>query len=116
MKKRCTLLFFCLLVMTACRSGSDRSPIVATMNGHEIHRSDFERFLQSKMADLNASETSDAVRSQMLDDYIKRRLVLDAAARAGLTITDAEMEQSAEDNPQLKSTVASEATREEMTR
>ena len=105
-----------LMVAGACRQASDRSPVIATLNSREIHRDEFERFLASKMGDINPAETSDSVRSQMLDEYIKRRLVLDEAARLGITVSNAEMEESAENNPQMKSTVATAATREEMSR
>lgn len=109
----CALL---LAMAGACRHASDRSPVIATLNSREVHRDEFERFLASKMGDISPAETSDLVRSQMLDEYIKRRLVIDEATRLGLTVTSAEMEESAENNPQMKSTVATEATREEMSR
>jgi len=97
-----------------CRSATDRSPVIVKLTGHEIHLDEFERFLASKMGEINPADTSVSVRSQMLDEYIKRRLVLDEAARLGLTVTSAEMEQSAEDNPQMKTAVATAGAREEM--
>lgn len=99
-----------------CRSRGDHSPVIATLNAHEIHRDEFDRFLESKMGEFDTAELSDSIRSQMLDDYIKRRLVLDEAARLGISIGSAEMEQTAEDNPRMKSTVATAPTREELAR
>ena len=99
-----------------CRGASDRSPVIVTLNGQEIHRDEFERFLALKMGELSTVEVPESIRSQMLDEYIKRRLVLDEAARAGLGVTSAEMEHGSQDNPQIKSTVASAATREELAR
>jgi peptidyl-prolyl cis-trans isomerase C len=99
-----------------CRSRGDHSPVIATLNAHDIHRDEFERFLELKMGEFDTAELSDSIRSQMLDDYIKRRLVLDEAARIGISIGSAEMEQTTQDNPQMKSTVATAATREELSR
>jgi len=86
------------------------------LNGHEIHRDEFDRFLALKMGEFNNADLPDALRSEMLDEYIKRRLVLDDAARLGISVASAEIEQTAQDNPQMKSSVASAATREEMAR
>ncbi|HXU37852.1 MAG TPA: peptidyl-prolyl cis-trans isomerase [Blastocatellia bacterium] len=100
----------------ACRTKSDNSPVIANLNAHEVHRDEFERFLELKMGEFDTAALSDSIRSQMLDDYIKRRLVLEEAARLGITVGSAEMEQTAQDNPQMKSTVATAATREELAR
>lgn len=99
-----------------CRSRGANSPVIANLNAHEIHRDEFERFLELKMGEFDTAELSDSIRSQMLDDYIKRRLVLDEAARLGISIGSAEMEQTTQDNPEMKSTVATAATREELAR
>jgi len=110
----------CILLVAAlpagCRARGDHSPVIATINAHDIHRDEFERFLASKMGDITTADVSDSIRSQMLDEYLKRWLVLDEAARMGLSVTSAEIEQSAQDNPQMKSSVATAATREEMAR
>jgi len=99
-----------------CRASGDHSPVIATLNAHGIHRDEFEQFLAAKMGDIGTADVSDSIRSQMLDEYLKRWLVLDEAARLGLNVTSAEIEQSAQDNPQMKSSVATAATREEMAR
>src|SRR5689334_23597793 len=106
----------CIVSLTVavcgCRSRGSSSPVIARLNKLEVHRDEFEQFLASKIGDLNGSDVSDAIRSQMLDDYLKRRLVLDEASKAGLSVTGAEIDQSAEDNPQIKSSVASGAREE----
>lgn len=68
------------------------------------------------MGEISTADVSDSIRSQMLDEYLKRRLVLDEAARTGLNVTSAEIEQSTQDNPQMKSSVATAAARDEMAR
>jgi peptidyl-prolyl cis-trans isomerase C len=111
------MLMFCLLATLAgCRGGVERSVVIVTLNGHEIHQDEFQRFLASKIGESGSSDISDSLRSQMLDEYLKRRLVLDEAARLGLSVASSEIEQSAANNPQMKSTVASGATLEEFAR
>lgn len=109
------LCLFLIMIAGGCR-GVSRSPVIATLNGIEIHRDEFERFLTLKIGEFNVTDTSDSLRSQILDEYLKRRLVLEDAARLGLSVASAEMEQSAEENPQMKSAVTSAATREELAR
>jgi peptidyl-prolyl cis-trans isomerase C len=99
-----------------CHAGGSRSPVIATLNAHDIRRDEFERFLESKMGELGTAETSASLRSQMLDEYLERRLVLDDAGRLGLKVADDEMEQTTQDKPQLKPSVAGAATREELAR
>lgn len=111
------LLWLPALAMVAgCRKASDQSPVIATVNGDVVHRNEFERFVALKVGEISAPETSDALRSQMLDEYIRRRLVLDAAARAGLRVSSGDIEQAAQENPQAKAAAASAETREEMGR
>ena len=109
-------ILFVAALWAGCHTASDRSPVIATFNSHEIHRDEFERFLELKMGEFDTADLSDSIRSQMLDDYVKRRLVLDDAARLGIGVGSAEMEQTAQDNPEMKSTVATAATRDELAR
>lgn len=117
-KVRYARLFFlfCVAVISfyGCRGAGDRPAVIATVNGKEISRADFERFLALKLGELTSADTPDALRSQMLDEYIRRRLVLDEAARAGLSINDAEIDQTAQENPQARSTAATAGMREEL--
>lgn len=109
--------FVCLLLavlVAGCRSTSDGSPVIATLNGQEIHRNEFESFIVFKVGDITSSETADSLRSQMLDEYIRRRLVLGEAARAGLSVTITEVEQAAQESPQIKAAAAAADTREEL--
>jgi parvulin-like peptidyl-prolyl isomerase len=115
--KRISITFLCLTFafsLTAC-SKSDRSPVIVEVNGRNINRADFEQFLAIKMGELNTADTSEALRSQMLDEYIVRQLVLESAAQASLSVTDSEIDQAALENPQVKSSAATADAREEMT-
>jgi parvulin-like peptidyl-prolyl isomerase len=111
MKRALTLIVLSLLA--ACR-GSDASPVIAEVNGRDIRRSGFERFLALKMGEFNASDMPDSLRSEMLDEYIIRQLVLEDAARAGVKLGDNELEQTIQNNPQMKTTASSSETREEL--
>jgi parvulin-like peptidyl-prolyl isomerase len=110
------LLCLAAICFYGCRGAGGRQPVIATVNGGEVRRTDFERFVKLKLGEFTSADTPDALGSQMLDEYIRRRLALDEAARAGLSISDAEIEQVAQENPQLKSTVAAADTREELAR
>ena len=116
MKRVATYLFVLIILVGGCRTGGDRSSVIVKLNGRDIHRDEFEQFLASKMGDVSTTDISDATRSQMLDEYIKRQLVLNEAARIGLSVSSTEIEESSQDNPQVKSSVATTATREEIVR
>jgi len=109
-------LILLIILVSGCRAGGDHSSVIVKLNGHNIHRDEFEQFLASKMGDVSTADISDPTRSQMLDEYIKRQLVLDEATRMGLSVSNTEIEESSQDNPQVKSSVATAATREEIVR
>jgi len=106
-------IFLFLLIAASCRRSHDNTPVIGYINGRPIHRSSLDSFMKVKMGELTLSEAPDLLRSQMLDEYIKRRLVLDEASRIGLSVTDAEIEQAVQDNPQTKSAAAQEDARKE---
>ena len=108
------LLLAACLFAWSCGGNADRSPVIATVNEEEIRRAEFEQFLKLKMGEFNRADIPDSISSQMLDEYIRRRLVLGEAGRGGLAITASEIEQAAEDNPQMKSSAALAASREEI--
>jgi parvulin-like peptidyl-prolyl isomerase len=105
-----------IAMLIGCRAGGNMPPVIATINQMEIHRDEFERFVALKIGGVASSDTPDSIRSLMLDDYIRRRVVLDEAARAGLSVIGSEIEQAARENPQVKATAATSDTREELAR
>ena len=115
--KRAVIITSCLIASAAlggCRSADDPSPVIAQVNNNEIRLSEFERYLALKVGELKADGDADSLRSHMLDEYIRRRLMLDEAKRAGLAVTDEEIDQTAHDDPQFKSTAATADAREEL--
>jgi len=69
------------LLMTACQKKAE-GQVVAIVNGEEITLSE----LNTEIADLNVPESADkeAVRSQVLQRMVDRRLLVQAAKEAGL--------------------------------
>ncbi len=108
------LILVITLIAAGCQAAGSRSPVIATVNGQEVRRADFERFLKLKTGDFTHQETNDRLLSEMLDEYLIRRLVLAEARRAGLEVTDAEIDHAARENPQIKPTVAVANAREEL--
>jgi peptidyl-prolyl cis-trans isomerase C len=96
-----------------CASQKEPSPVIALVNDREIRRLEFERFFALKMGELAGADASDSLKSQLLDEYLRRRLALDEAARVGLTVTETEIEQAAQENPQLKTGAVTNGAREE---
>lgn len=99
-------------VCAGCRS-VDGTPTIVTINGDKIHRSEFDRFLKIKLGELTTSDGADVLKSEMLDVFIVRKLVLAEAARAGLTVKESEIEQTAQD-PQMKPSAATDDARKEL--
>ena len=85
-----------------CHRASDRSPAIATANGNPIHKAEFDRFFNFKLGELKTAELSDALKSQMLDEFIERKVVLDEAKKLGLSVSDADIGQAVEQDPQMK--------------
>ncbi|HXG95116.1 MAG TPA: peptidylprolyl isomerase [Blastocatellia bacterium] len=124
MKRAASILCLCLLAIIAgCRGGHTNEPVIATIKWRdeggraiEIKRGEFERFLAFKLGEFNAPDTPDSLRSELLDEYIRRRIVLEEAARNGITVTDADIDQAALANPQVKSRSAAADLRDETAR
>jgi parvulin-like peptidyl-prolyl isomerase len=117
MIKRALILWLICVAATAsgCRGRASDSPAIATVDGERISLNEFNRFLTLKLGEF-AEQAPDALRSDMLDEYIRRRVLVVAATRAGVAVSDAEVEQAVQDNPHLKSSAAAADTRRELAR
>src|SRR5690242_14447691 len=117
MKRTATILIFCLIATAAaCKRHHDNSPVIATVNGDEVTRAEFEQFMATKLGEVSTSDTADMLRSQLLDEYLRRQVVLKEAERAGLAVAEVEIEQAAQENPQLRAMASDSNSREEMRR
>ena len=99
--------------LTGCHRARDASPAIASVNGSQIHRADFDRFFNFKLGELKSEDLNDSLRSQMLDEFITRWIILDAAGKIGMSVSDAEIQQAADENPQIKSTLAAAGAKTE---
>ncbi len=95
---------------SGCRSGKssylgsseDTSPVIAVINGTSAHRAAFERFVKSRLSDFadrseqNQAE-SDQQRSQLLDEFIRRQLIVQEAINNNIEPTDDEIRRALEE-------------------
>ncbi len=114
MKQILVILIAFLLVCAGCRKKTDNSPVIASVNGAEVQLSEFSRFIASRLGELSNDEMTDALRSQMLDELLVRRVVVGAAEQARLDITDTEIAQAAQDDPHKKSSITDEEGRKDL--
>jgi parvulin-like peptidyl-prolyl isomerase len=116
MMKRLTIVALLIglgMAAGACHRGRS-SPAIATVNGEDISMPELDQFIKARMGELTAADSGDSIKSQMLDEYITRRVVLAEAARAGLAVTDAEIDQA--EHPQVKSLAPTSDARREFAR
>src|SRR5215468_4718571 len=77
-------------------SEDDNSPVIAEVNGEAAHKAAFDRFLKSRLSDFTdqneqGQEESDKQRSQLLDEFIQRQLIIQEARKNNIEPTDAEI-------------------------
>jgi peptidyl-prolyl cis-trans isomerase C len=57
---------------------------VATVNGESLSTTAFDRFVSVKLGEFAAEPLNDSVRSQLLDEFVKREVAVQAAVERGL--------------------------------
>src|SRR5688572_277651 len=77
-------------------SEDDNSPVIADINGESSHKAAFERLLKSRLSDFidqsgQSQEESDRQRSQLLDEFIQRQLIIQEARKNNIKPTDDEI-------------------------
>jgi parvulin-like peptidyl-prolyl isomerase len=83
----------------------DRSPVILEINGIPEHRAGFERFIKSRLSDF-ADQTSnnqreiDQRKSQLLDQFIMRQLIVHEALKQNIEPTDDEIRKVLEEQYQ----------------
>jgi parvulin-like peptidyl-prolyl isomerase len=88
----------------------DNSPIILVINGTPERQSAFDRFIKARLADFSSQEVQipsdyDQTRSQLLDRFILRQLIVREAQEKEIEPTDDEIRQAMES--QHKQTSAS---------
>lgn len=81
--------------------GDDKSPIIAEINGSAEHLLAFERFVKARLSDFEQQNSSDQIandkrRSQLLEAFIQRQLIVQAAAEKNIEPTDDEIRNALE--------------------
>jgi hypothetical protein len=90
MRRRSTPCFVALLAATVLVSGGcgraapDR---VATINGEPVTGKEFDAFLSAKLGEFSREPLADSVKSQLFDDFVKRRVTIQEARQRGLRVT-----------------------------
>ncbi len=83
------LLVFAVVVIGTVGCGSTPPSLasgaeVAIVNGERLSNAAFERFVTVKLGEFAAEPLDDTVRSELLDEFVKREITAQAAARLGL--------------------------------
>jgi parvulin-like peptidyl-prolyl isomerase len=93
-------------------SAEDKSPIIVEINGSPEHQSAFERFVKARLSDFTAQTAQsqsdiDQLRSRLLDEFIRRQLIVSEALKRNIEPTDDEIRRALE--TQHKQTSAANA-------
>jgi hypothetical protein len=79
--RRHTLLL--ALVCTGCLARGSSDPVILSLDGRELHRSDFERYVTELEAQQQTA-LDPSVRDALLQDWLERRVLVLAARSRGL--------------------------------
>src|SRR5882672_4061344 len=83
-------------------SQDDNSPVIAEINGEAARKAAFGRFVKSRLSDFadqseQSQEESDRQRSQLLDEFIQRQLIIQEAHKNKIEPTDEEIRSALEE-------------------
>ena len=83
-------------------SQDDNSPVIADVNGEAARKAAFERFVKSRLSDFSeqseqSQEENDKQRSQLLDEFIQRQLIIQEARKNNIEPTDDEIRRAYEE-------------------
>jgi parvulin-like peptidyl-prolyl isomerase len=83
-------------------SPEDKSPVIVEINGSPERQTAFERFLKSRLSDfagqgMQSQAESDQQRSRLLDEFIRRQLVVQEAVKKNIEPTDDEIRRALEE-------------------
>jgi len=87
---------------SSSESPSDKSPVIVEINGSPERQAAFERFLKSRLSDfagqsMQSQAESDQQRSRLLDEFIRRQLVVQEAVKKNIEPTDDEIRRALEE-------------------
>src|SRR5262245_51022509 len=82
MTTRCTA-FLLALALNGCLARPASDPVILSLDGRELHRSDFERYVTELEAQQQTA-IDPSVRDALLQDWLERRVLVLAARSRGL--------------------------------
>lgn len=90
-------------------SKENKSPVIVEINGEAEHLSTFERFIKSRLADFadqsaQSQAEVDEQRSRLLDEFVRRQLILQEAVKKNIEPTDEEIRRALEEQHKQTST------------
>jgi foldase protein PrsA len=78
----------------ALHAADEKTPVIAEINGAQEHKAAFDRFLKSRLSDLLQQQSqadNDQLQSSLLDEFVRRQLIVQNAAAKGIQATDDEL-------------------------
>jgi hypothetical protein len=99
MKGASLIAVLLVFAFVGCRGKSKGSPSITLVNGCEVSRTDFNRFVTLKLGEFATPEMSDSLCSQIFNEYLLRHVLIDEATHLGLTITNTKVKKIAQDIP-----------------
>src|SRR5262245_28014329 len=109
--------FLVCVTVVGCRhspsllSGSkeNSSPVIVEINGSPEHLAAFERFIKARLSDFADQSTQrqsevDEQQSRLLDELIRRQLILQEATKKNIEPTDEEIRRTLEEQHKQTST------------
>ena len=88
--KRAACLFVVFLLTVGCRSAPSADPVILSLEGQQVRRSDFDRYVASVEARDGA--LAPTVREALLETYLERQILVLQARAQGLLPPDAKDE------------------------
>lgn len=97
MSKVNTMLFLAaVLLFASCKAANNNSEVVAKVNGEPIHRTEMEQAVKFEVSKYDPKIINDEakvaqIRKLTLDDLVKNLILFQAAKKAGITLSDSEL-------------------------
>jgi parvulin-like peptidyl-prolyl isomerase len=111
MQRPSTPVFLALLatlVVSAGGCGRIAPDRVATINGEPVTGIEFESFLTAQLGDFSHEPLSDSVKSQLFDDFVRRRVTIQEARERGLLVDQPEVQALKPEEEPIRAEIASD--------
>ena len=78
----------------ALQTADEKSPVIAEINGVSQHKAAYERYLKSRLSDLQQQQSqsdSELLQSSLMDEFVRRQLIVQSATEKGTQATEEEL-------------------------